>query len=293
MKPLKLSFALILIGSALLLSGASESAEQLAPKQSPQSSRSAESKKTQAGKPASKGNQEEKPSDKELPTPKQPSTGDFDQQRGYEKRQIQIQERIADYTYALVIVGGILGCLQVMVMLFTYFVTNKAANAAENSTKIATQQSEFLRNRERPWLLVQAENWKMPGPYDRGFGGPVEWTIANVGRSPALITELVAEVDVVPYPLEDKMPIYSAPAKFARFIIGPNGKHTTQAENIVDAAELQSIFTGKMCLMFFGYIRYEDMVGTQHRTRFCSTWRIDGEYWIFQRIGPSSYIEYT
>jgi len=152
MKPLKPSFALILIGSVLFLNGASKSADQRPPKEIPQSNTIPENKKPEASKPAEKREHQQQPtSDTPFLAPHF-SAKENARDSGYEKRQIEIQERIADYTWALVVVGAIIGFSQIVVLIFTYRTTNKAANAAQLSAEVAR---DLLTSQYRAKLNIE------------------------------------------------------------------------------------------------------------------------------------------
>jgi len=173
--------------------------------------------------------------------------------------------------------------------------TRQAADAAKAAAETASRQTKILEDGQRPWIMVQVDEWGLPDRFDAslGFGGVIKWSAINVGRSPAFLTELVVVPDIFPYPLPDEHPDDQSPKQFAKFIIPPNGKHSSSLPTIVDAGAMQSIFDGKRCQVVYGIARYHDSMGNPHLTRFCVLRHRDAEGWKFEPVGPPNWVEYT
>lgn len=169
--------------------------------------------------------------------------------------------------------------------------TRKAAEAAQQSAGTASRHIALISSHERPWIMVKP-NWLLPDN-EHPFGGLVEWSAINVGRTPAFLTELVVVADVVPYPIPDKRPDDRAPKPFAKFIIPPNGTHGSRTGNPIDASELQKLFNGTHCLVFYGRIVYRDSLDNEHLTRFCCYWHLENGQWLYEPVGPPDWVEYT
>jgi hypothetical protein len=94
-------------------------------------------------------------------------------------REIKIQEGIAYWTKALVIVGGIVGGLQVLLMVFTSIVTNKTANAAALSARVA---NETLLITQRAHLSIG--HWEIRN-YGPDLCPTIFYIVSNKGHAPA------------------------------------------------------------------------------------------------------------
>jgi len=211
MKRLKLSFLLILIGSALLLSAVGESAESLNPKEA---------------KPQNKEPQlhQKEPAQQQAPTD-QLLTGDefLHSPPDHPTANGQTAEQESEtgpptnstwwFNLFIAIFTGCLVCVgiaqivvykkQARYMRRGLKLTRQAANAAEESAKAVEAQLHVYR----PFLIVTA--MKMECPYDpqrspfpiRPFVANV--TIKNFGIGPADIINFNAYADIFPKPLPD------------------------------------------------------------------------------------------
>jgi hypothetical protein len=169
--------------------------------------------------------------------------------------------------------------------------TRKAAEAAQKSAGIAGRHLDLISSHERPWIMVKP-NWLLPDN-EHPFGGVVEWSAINVGRTPAFLTDLVVVTNIVSYPIPEKRPYYPAPKPFSKFIIPPNGTHGSRIGNPIDASELQKLFNGTHCLIFYGRIAYRDSLDDEHLTRFCCYWHLENGQWLYEPVGPPDWVEYT
>jgi len=148
----------------------------------------------QSAKPAQNPDErQEQQSDarKPVPTPAQPDANELARERSYREREIaiqeagiRVQESIARFTRALVWIGGIVGCLQVLLMLMTWFVTNKAAEAAKRSADVA---SDGLALTQRAYLSVG--KWEFRG-FEADKEPTVRFVIENTGNTPAHLIDL-------------------------------------------------------------------------------------------------------
>jgi len=174
-------------------------------------------------------------------------------------------------------------------------VASDSVSVAKAAAETASRQTEILKAGQRPWIMFQVDDWGLPDRHDPslGFGGVIKWSFRNVGHSPAFLTELVVVPDIFPYPLPNEHPDDQSPKQFAKFIIPPNGKHSSSLPTIVDAGAMQSIFDGKQCQVVYGIARYHDSMGNPHLTRFCVLRHREAEGWKFEPVGPPNWVEYT
>jgi hypothetical protein len=159
---------------------------------------------------------------------------------------------------------------------------------------ISWGQWRVIRTQNRPWIMVtpdKPEGWPPAGTGSCTFR--LRWSVENVGKSPAFLTQLWANVVVLPYPVPSRRLDYGEDRDFAEFIIRPNGRHCHEEDRILSESEVIAIQTGDKCLLFYGRVYYRDTFKVIHLTRFCSYWIQEGEKVHFSRVGPPSYIKYT
>lgn len=176
--------------------------------------------------------------------------------------------------------------------------TRIAADAAKAAANTATRQTMILEDGQRPWIMVQVDDWGSPDIHDAslGFGGVIKWSAINVGHSPAFLTDLVITSDVFAYPLPEKHPEDANPKQFAKFIIPPAGKHSSMNRALptpIDATAMRGIFEGTHCQVLYGFVRYHDSLEKPHLTRFCVFQHRENEDWKLEPVGPPDWIEYT
>src|SRR6266478_5159686 len=121
------------------------------------------------------------------------------------------------------------------------------------ASAIALWTLTFIKQRERPWLMLSNPKWEMAKDWSGGVISPVEWSIKNVGRGPAFLTQLATIVDVLKLPVPEKCPGYPVNQSSAKFIIPPEGMHSS-TKNVVGVTQLQGIFNGTHCLIFYGRV---------------------------------------
>jgi hypothetical protein len=180
-----------------------------------------------------------------------------------------------------------LGWAAVYVALVSAFATSIYA-------VISWWQWRVLRTQDRPWIMVtpdKPEGW--PSADSGSCTFRLRWSAENVGKSPAFLTQLWANVVVLPYPVPYRRMDYGEDRDFAEFIIPPNGKHCHEEDRILSESEVIAIQTGEKCLLFYGRVYYRDTFKVIHLTRFCSYWIQEGEKVHFSPVGPPSYMRYT
>lgn len=168
--------------------------------------------------------------------------------------------------------------------------------AIRRQAAIAEQTITHIERVERPWIMVNVDDWQLPAAEtfaNVGFGAPLKWSAKNVGKNPAFLTRLVVASDIVPYPIPNRRPSYPESEPFSNFAIPPMGTHRSQIDVVVDAGRLRDMYSGKLCQIFYGIIDYNDAAGITYRTRFCCYWRCKNDKWVFEPVGPPDWIEYT
>jgi len=151
---------------------------------------------------------------------------------------------------------------------------------------VVGRQLRATHRQERAWVIVEEE--EMPKELEHWIiNGPIEIEMTlifkNYGTTPARLLEsrlIFTTVDKMenlptipdygdrqPYPNFPKdgailVPNATIPAH--REFCGPDKKPVAFTQEI-----LQDIRDGKLCLFFYGFMKYEDAFGGKHETRFC------------------------
>jgi hypothetical protein len=278
MKLLSVSFLLILLSCAFLLNRISESAEKATPIEQPKRAPSPPNQPASAGDIQRESTNEGDTSTKESVLQNKLAAEDAKYKRQSEDRQIEIQQRIADFTGLLVIVGAL-----------QFLITGIAIYIAIKSTK-AAQQSAIAANRAlkitRPYIFVS--HAKLTGvdsavPTDIR----VQFRVENLGKGPAIIVEakgnITHSLPVVDdfsncTTLNPKVPIVKADTLTKKVI---HGERPTPIQ--IDAIQKE-----ELKIFCYGIISYKDILGNPYKTTFLWEYRftLQRRYMI---TGPDEY----
>jgi hypothetical protein len=166
-------------------------------------------------------------------------------------------------------------------------------------------QNRSTQNAERAVLIPQWDNMVHINPEHKN-GDPLshcfQWTFANWGKGPAFIDETFAEMALIDA-IESlpTRPKFGKPKHFMGDPVPP-GKafepgfyapmKETRSFEIVEA----EYRTGGKILYVYGFVRYRDMFGRPHETRFGLRYRaapeLRHEYDGFLMDGPKAYNKY-
>lgn len=195
-------------------------------------------------------------------------------------------DSISFFNFSLVLVTGALVVIGIT-----------QANAAKTAADAAKQSADALINAERPHMLISqlsAHGIQRAPDDDGNVKISINYKFINFGRSPALL-KASCIMQVVLYNLPE-VPIYGEPNKM-RFILAPHTGHGNikPIEEIAEASIIAKLVSGDEHFFIFGFLKYNDVFGNGHITRFA--YRImfgagdSSEGFIPD--GPDSYWEYT
>jgi len=170
--------------------------------------------------------------------------------------------------------------------------TRIAADAAREGAETAIRQTEITANRDRARIMVKPDGEPKEDPNKLPWGYEIEWSAINVGGTPAFLSELFVDVDIIPMPIPDSRPDYSASKPFAKFIIPPNGSHSSKVSKTFSPTMQGAYFGGDSCVVLYGMVKYQDAIDN-HITRFCCYWHVRGGDRFYEPVGPPDWIEYT
>lgn len=148
-------------------------------------------------------------------------------------------------------------------------VAERAANAAAAAANLAKQNMELS---ERAWVgATHSEKSRLVPNHDATF----VITIKNVGRTPAFVTHSSAGRALVPAKLRFRpsFALTSLPKGgiASRVVLEPQMEITVKPPPLrrVPNAEIHAIKQGTLVLYVFGRVRYSDIFGGNHTTRYC------------------------
>ena len=190
------------------------------------------------------------------------------------------------FTFFLVAIGGLQMFLlwgnlraiqrQANQMEHQSTILEKTVALAEKTAETARQNSDMLVNRERGRLRVELLPlaWPLaPGP------AQLKYKVSLYGASEAYIAGSCARAEIVDSPdASDDVPL--SPAMSIPQVITPTDRTVeAQVQGIfprmtLEPADLDALDAGKKFIQFRGFIRYEDVFGSERWTRFRRVWKL-------------------
>jgi hypothetical protein len=129
--------------------------------------------------------------------------------------------------------------------------------------------------------------------YESDFNVP--WDIINVGRSPAFLTELAAEMKLLPS--NTAPPRLPSGSKFPNYILSPKSSPEDRHGSVFELPLTDQIFedlrTGQSRVWIYGIAKYKDALGKKHSTRFCCLWYVENGKAVYDPVGPKGWTKYT
>jgi hypothetical protein len=157
--------------------------------------------------------------------------------------------------------------------------TKRSADAATTAANAAKQSADALTLIERPWLLAAEagtlDDWSLTRQNKRIFFGYVK--LKNYGKSPAWLTGLGGSFDILKSTADlPSTPIYREHEVLQDrgVVLVPLGTEDTWRTLKLPQPEDQLVpvpigQNQEHVLCFYGYIKYKDIFGRIHETRFC------------------------
>ena len=211
---------------------------------------------------------------KTVPTPQ--SQEELERERKNQQENTPINNRIANFTKLLVIVGVLQFATfiaQAIILSISLIATKKAADAAKQSAEVAAKNSEVIPTIERAYVFVEVDFSQEFIP-DRGITEFIaKIGIANRGKTPAMLLDCSYIAKVVglneELPEISKMEIPSPWKPAGTVVIGADDKRIVPATIQTNAVEMKSVEAYTDRLVCYGVIRYEDVFRKSHETGFC------------------------
>ena len=174
--------------------------------------------------------------------------------------------------------------LLVAIFTFTLWVSTR------NLAVLAEQQDMATKNLQRPWMLIEEPEtlW-----LHRPFRSPyIQYKLKNGGLSPAFLIEsghVFKYLDTLELP---EVQIYGETTKWASRPIPVGG--VQERRILVEDDEWADDFDNKINgngFVFYGFVKYRDVFGIEHETRFCMRWCQPNGFDdpIFQDFGTANY----
>lgn len=220
--------------------------------------------------------------------------GDGDKQQS--KGDADTQQRPADYTGLLVLVGIVTAGF----IWWQALETRRSVQAIRDSlpfqrdtAEAALQNAQALIKAERPWifLTIDPKSFQMQ-PTDR-----LDWRIANNGRTVANITEgqIRCRKIGVDKPLEPQPDYGGGVISFYDAPVAPSGRIDawcgieTGRERRFTTEDAEDIKTRGYDLVAFGFVKYKDQFGQNHESRFCYWYAVAFQEFRIYLRAPAEY----
>jgi hypothetical protein len=158
------------------------------------------------------------------------------------------------------------------------------------------RQNHATRLMERPWIVVDMEK---PVPYESNKKIRYVATIMNQGHTPAWITAMGSHGQIVKT-IEDlpKQPQYDMAGPFSKKGSPMPPGAVVHQPFWLEETRLSQVERGESTLFLFGMVKYRDVFGVEHETRYCYQFKpalglTDPVMRDFYVGGPDTYIEAT
>jgi hypothetical protein len=190
------------------------------------------------------------------------------------------------FTFFLAVIGGLQvfllwGNLRAIVrqanqMEHQTGILEKSVALAEKNAETARQNIEMFISRERAHLRVEVMplEWPLqPGP------AILRYKVTLYGATEAYLTSSCARAEIMDS-LEPPDDAKWWPAMSIPQVISPNNRvveavvHGIFPRMDLEPPDIEAIDAGKKFIHFRGFIRYEDVFGTERSTRFLRVWEV-------------------
>jgi hypothetical protein len=191
--------------------------------------------------------------------------------------QIEEDARLVRYTKYLVWIGALQGA----VFFFTLLAIGHEATIATKIAGAASANAKAVTRSERAWILVKPDLPDKLRLDDPDVFLTFTWSIKNVGRTPARLVETYAtalrvkdikailpspEYQAKPQPMNNFLLVPNDSVGLA-WLVEPLGEPFT-------LEEINDIKRHKLTLLAYGFVRYLDIFGNEHTTRFCHRYMV-------------------
>lgn len=171
-----------------------------------------------------------------------------------------------------------IGTISIAGLIGSLIFTGWAAVAAGRAAQAATDTVRATRDSERARIFCDKLDIPL-GAADKIYGGSVGWhpfylryALVNLGRTPAIITEICAEIQIV-----DKLPknrIMTYGTRYISEVILKPDTFYNEAGNLqypkaVTAEQTLQIKNGDISVYLVGYCKFRDVFGESYETGFC------------------------
>ena len=197
--------------------------------------------------------------------------------------------------WAVILTGVIAGAAIVQIIIYrrqarimadALKISTDQAKSAELAALASRQSTDALMNGDRAWISVipaieapdlhpvweQGDPLPATNPFHHGF--PV--VIRNVGKTPARVEKVYIQARVLLQQRPDVLPddpAYIDALKEQSFLLVPNEETPvltllSKAQGILTKAVTSAICAQILFLYGYGLVKYKDVYGTEHETRF-------------------------
>jgi hypothetical protein len=176
------------------------------------------------------------------------------------KETIELQRDIATYTRTLVVVGCVVGGLQLIILAFQVLYTGRYAKAAKESAEV-TQRA-----------FVGFHGFHV-NPSIGEDGKVTYWKIIprwhNFGPTPAMHATVISGLEIVDFKAREDFKLPKEPKECPETILAPRAKIDTNAV-IIDLAAATDIQSKSIRMFIYSRFRYRDVFNNPHSTTACA-----------------------
>lgn len=194
---------------------------------------------------------------------------------------------------------GITAAATASIAIFTIvlvFVTNRQASLTRASVRIAERA---LTELEAPFILVRiTDNGMTKKKHNEGYDfGKLRFTVANQGRTPARLTEIIDKSELAPAGEGPPSPIDFRSGNKLPFGINspPSGESQPFYRDLLadhkTAVEENPLILRKNDLFFYGFVRYVTVLKKTYRMGFCFAFDPHSERWMLVDDEKQNYLE--
>ncbi|MBX5188838.1 hypothetical protein HJB86_07955 [Rhizobium sp. NZLR3b] len=180
-------------------------------------------------------------------------------------KDLAIQERLKDLaqdTLRLSYAQLVLAAVGTIGLLYSLFLARKSTAAAVSAVKVTRQTA---RDQLRPYVLVETSRVT----FNQAGGASVIVTFRNGGQTPALsmVTGANMKVDDPNHPTPLPPFTFEDHPLMSRFSVLP-GSMREKEVGPIPAGPAGALATGEVIMHIWGEVRYSDIFGRSHFTRF-------------------------
>jgi hypothetical protein len=177
-------------------------------------------------------------------------------------------ERMANYTLALVIIGGIVGAIEIFILVYQLIYIRKSADSALSAATAALASAEHVKLTDRAFINIA--DWKL---FPKGEDWIFQASLKNSGKTPATVIKHITCWRFTPpdLPTIPEYKLTDGSTGATNMVVAPSDKEWffspigTKASIPFDIIALEK---ERQMFFIYGLIEYRDAFGDTHKLGF-------------------------